>query len=178
MYVRTICYPVTVLGPGRRLGIWLSGCSKRCPGCMSPELRERRATDDVPLETVFRVVDARADDIDGVTISGGEPFEQARELCELVEHICENVTEDILVYTGWTLDDVRADTWGKRALSFIATLVDGPYVEEMDDGIGLRGSSNQVVHRLKRLPAFDFEHEKRRVQSFVFDNHAFMVGLG
>ena len=145
---------------------------------MSPELQDRRPTDDVPLKTVFRVVDARASDIDGVTISGGEPFEQAHELCELVEHICENVTEDILVYTGWTLDDVRADPWGKRALLSIATLVDGPYVEEMDDGIGLRGSSNQVVHRLKVLPEFDFEHEKRRVQSFVFDNHAFMVGLG
>lgn len=178
MYIRTMCYPVKVLGPGRRLGIWLSGCSRGCPGCMSPELQTRLATDDVPLEQVMGMIGAHADGIDGVTISGGEPFEQADELCELLAFIAGEVTQDILVYTGWSLDEIRADEGASRALEHVSTLIDGPYVQGLDDGQGLRGSSNQTVHRLKPLPHFDFEHAERQVQSFVFDNQAFVVGVG
>lgn len=177
MYVRTICFPVTVLGPGRRLGIWLSGCSADCPGCMSPELRDRRPEDRVPLETIGRLVERHADEIDGVTISGGEPFEQAEELHGLARLLRERGVDDILVYTGWTIDAVRADEWGSRVLELISTLIDGPYVDELNDGVGIRGSSNQTVHRLRPSPDYDYEGCERRVQGFVFENRLFTAGL-
>ena len=177
MFVRTICYPVTVLGPGKRLGIWLSGCSKRCLGCMSPELQERRESDEVSLDYLMSVLTAQAPDADGITISGGEPFEQGEDLFRLVKNLKKNISDDILVYTGWTLSEVLSDKWGARTVSMISTLIDGAYVADLDDGQGLRGSSNQVVHKLGPSPSYDYEQCERHVQGFVFDNKLFTVGL-
>lgn len=36
MYVAGILYPVEVLGPGKRIGIWFSGCLSKCKGCSNP----------------------------------------------------------------------------------------------------------------------------------------------
>jgi len=177
MFVRTICFPVTVLGPGRRLGIWLSGCSKRCPGCMSPELQRRRDSDEVPFGQIRQLVASRSIGVEGVTISGGEPFEQNEELYRLVAFLKASVTDDILVYTGWTLQDVLADKWGSKTLPLMATLIDGEYIAEKDCGIGLRGSTNQVVHRINPSYDFDYERCERCVQSFVYENKVFMAGL-
>ena len=177
MFVRTMCYPVTVLGPGKRLGVWLSGCSKRCPGCMSPELQERRQSDDVALDALMDVIAGQNRQIDGVTVSGGEPFEQAEELCGLLAFLHGQVSQDILVYTGWTFDEVKADPQAQKCLPYIATLIDGEYVESLNDGVGLRGSSNQTVHRLAPSPEFDYEGEERRVQGFMFQNNLFTAGV-
>ena len=70
-------YPVTVLGPGRRIGIWVQGCSIGCPGCLSQDTWSPDAAEPVSvarvIETCRRV---SKDELDGVTISGGEPFDQ------------------------------------------------------------------------------------------------------
>ena len=82
---RFIHYPVETLGPGRRVGVWLQGCSIHCEGCISPENQ--------PFdETCSMSVDEAAEQIssyncDRVTISGGEPFDQAEELLLLLRHI-------------------------------------------------------------------------------------------
>ena len=78
MFVRHICFPITTLGPGKRLGIWVSGCSKACVGCMSEELKNREESDRISLESLQRMITGYAGRIEGVTISGGEPFRPGR----------------------------------------------------------------------------------------------------
>lgn len=79
MNVARILYPVKVLGPGNRVGIWLCGCSRACKGCSNPELWEQRPEYEVsPIEVcklIQKIVSSHT--IDGFTISGGEPMDQA-----------------------------------------------------------------------------------------------------
>ena len=53
-----IYYPVTALGPGRRLGIWVQGCARRCPGCLSPEMQPYTGAE-IPVEQVLEQTVAR-----------------------------------------------------------------------------------------------------------------------
>ena len=124
MYVSRILYPVEVLGPGRRVGIWLDGCNRKCVGCSNPELwaQDKRYLTDAP--TVMRLVNtiAASNPIDGFTLTGGDPFYQPDALRELLKPL-KCISQDILVYTGYLYEDLPKDI-----LNDIAVLIDGPYI--------------------------------------------------
>lgn len=176
MRIRYVCYPVKTLGPGDRLGIWVAGCSRRCPGCMSPELRDARPSDEVAVSELLASVRARRERYDGVTISGGEPFDQPEELAELVGGL-RGSCDHVLVYTGYLLEELCTDPRRAAALEGIDVLVDGPYERALDDGRGIRGSSNQCVWRLGGDDGFDYEGVERRAQTFVFGDTVIIAGL-
>ena len=79
MRVRYVCYPVRTLGPGERLGIWVSGCSRGCSGCMSPELQTPLPSDEVAVGDLLDALRRQRRRYDGATISGGEPFLRRRD---------------------------------------------------------------------------------------------------
>lgn len=178
MRLRTICYPVRTLGPGERVGIWLSGCDRRCPGCMSPELARSLSQDEQPLEVVCKAL-TRAFDAGatGVTISGGEPFDQEEELLALLEWLTAHDVRDIICYTGYRLGELQKRPVARRCLEFLAVLVDGPYIAELDDGRGIRGSANQVVYRFDSAYDYDFESVERSQQAFIGPCNVFIVGV-
>jgi anaerobic ribonucleoside-triphosphate reductase activating protein len=68
-------FPVTTLGPGRRIGIWLQGCSIRCPGCISADTWAA-AQGQTTTEAVVDAIILWLPDAEGITVSGGEPFDQ------------------------------------------------------------------------------------------------------
>lgn len=167
MQIERIVNNVTTLGPGRRLCVWVNGCNRRCQGCVSPELREFAPQNECDIDDVFSAYDYSR--IDGVTVSGGEPFEQAEELNRLADFLAARGVKDILVYTGYTVSQLRGKSAATdEALGKIAVLIDGPYIEQLDDGKGnLKGSANQSVIFLK--PQFrrryeQYRREKREVQ--------------
>src|SRR5882724_6942802 len=113
MRLSRVYFPVRALGPGTRLGIWVQGCTLGCPGCMS------RDTWDVAGGRVVLVSEvvalwraAREQGATGVTVSGGEPAEQAGEVAELIRQIrrCDDELAaehpgawpplDVLVFSG------------------------------------------------------------------------------
>lgn len=144
MNIHRIYYPVLALGPGRRLGIWTRGCSRQCPGCMSPELWSTDPEREISLPALKGIVGEilAARDVDGITISGGEPLEQEAELMELLAYLRQSGVDDILLYTGFG----RAEL-GEReaALTRYATVICGPYIKKENDGSPLRGSANQEI---------------------------------
>jgi anaerobic ribonucleoside-triphosphate reductase activating protein len=145
MQIGKILYPVTTLGIGERLGIWTQGCNRFCRGCSNPELQTFDETKDVSPQAIF---DATIGwEFNGVTISGGEPFLQAKDLKALVQLYSEAGVEDILVYTGFTLEELAAKKNEDidYVLANISVLIDGPFVEALVDEVPLRGSSNQRV---------------------------------
>lgn len=151
MNVARILYPVNVLGPGRRIGVWLAGCDRACPGCSNPELWERRQEYEISVRRLLALIEGVAEKhpVDGFTITGGEPMNQAEELSALMEEL-RVISGDILVYTGGLLEEIRArgDVHEERVLAQAAVLIDGSYVETLNDGSLLRGSSNQRIHIL------------------------------
>lgn len=149
-----IHYPVETLGPGKRIGIWVLGCSKHCEGCMSPSFHEKDPTREYELADVLTELREICEEnpVDGVTVSGGEPFEQDA-LCALLDGIRTLGIKDILVYTGRLFEEVR----NHPAMPFIDVLVDGEYVEALNDNGCLRGSSNQRILILTHALAEKYE---------------------
>ena len=172
-------YPVKTLGFGKRIGIWLAGCDRDCPYCITPELRDAKAGRAVSVDEIVGHAKKLCRDMDGFTISGGEPFFYREDLKALVRAISK-LSEDIIIYTGYTLEELVKihDENIDYVLDNISVLVDGPYVHELNDKKGLRGSSNQRIHVFKFKERYaDFEHEKRGVQVIVEGDRVITIGI-
>lgn len=135
--------PLLALGPGRRVGVWFQGCSLRCPGCMSEELWEHRETgwEDVARVSAALLAAYGRESCCGVTVSGGEPLEQADALRELLCYLASGGVEDILVYTGYTAAFVvRNFPW---LVNTAGAMVSGPYRNARPTQCIWKGSANQ-----------------------------------
>ncbi len=135
---------IYTLGPGRRYCLWVQGCDRRCPGCVSAPSRDREGG--TLMTTGALSLEIRLSGAEGLTISGGEPFLQAEALTELLQSLHETVPDmGVIVYTGYTLEQLHEVPFADGLLQYIDLLIDGPYLQEQDDGKSLRGSSNQRV---------------------------------
>ena len=135
-------YPIHALGPGRRIGIWLQGCSIRCPGCMSLDTWAPARVPTTVSAVMARIAPWLVE-ADGVTISGGEPFDQPAALGALLERLHNEARGSILVYSGYSLNRLRAQHPGILAL--IDVLITEPFDARLGVPALLRGSSNQIV---------------------------------
>ncbi|WP_139488221.1 4Fe-4S single cluster domain-containing protein [Brevibacillus dissolubilis] len=151
MQLARIFYPVKTLGPGNRIGIWTVGCPHSCMNCSNPELWDEDPARNIPINRLKQMIGSVTHPIDGVTITGGDPLVQPDELAELVTWLSQHVSEDILIYTGYRLEEMQQSKNPSIAgiLQHTAVLIDGVYIEEQNDNEPLRGSSNQRVHFLK-----------------------------
>lgn len=179
LHIARIYYPVLTLGPGQRVGIWTAGCNRNCKGCISPELKEENAGQAMTSAEILSIVRRIGCTPDGFTISGGEPFLQAEALCSLVEGLAL-ITDDILIYTGFSLEELLAlqNESVNRVIRRVAAIVDGPYVEEQNDGIGIRGSSNQTIHVFKHHHKYrGMDTCRRAVQTVLSGNKLLAIGI-
>lgn len=133
-------FPVTTLGPGRRLGIWVQGCSIRCTGCISSDTWVARFPDLRVSELIERVQPWLLE-CDGVTVSGGEPFEQPEALGQLLRTLRQLKETNILVYSGHPLEKLRASPLLQEGL--IDCLISEPFDISAAQTKYLRGSDNQ-----------------------------------
>ncbi len=140
-------YPVTdLLGPGPRLVIWLAGCTLHCPGCMTPELWDVRPEQRWPWPRVRAWVERLPAEVRAVTVSGGEPFQQADALAGLLRLLRARGVEDVWVYTGYRYETLREHhPWLSE---LIDVLIDGPYRADQPTDLIWRGSANQRLHLL------------------------------
>ena len=184
MNVARILYPVRVLGPGNRIGIWLCGCNRKCPGCSNPELWMPQKKYEIQVDHLLELINQvwSANRIDGFTISGGEPFLQSEELSSFIERI-HHISCDILVYTGFTLQELRQkkDPFVERIISSISVLVDGPYLQDQNENVFLRGSKNQCVYILNEKYRMKYdnylENGKNEIQNFISKDGVISVGI-
>ena len=146
--ISRVHFPVTTLGPGRRLGIWFQGCSIRCPGCISADTW---AADRGGLELaeLFGQIEGWLEQAEGITISGGEPFDQADALGALLRGLRERVSADILVYSGYAFERLERPLAALEGM--IDALITDPFVLDAPQRLPIRGSDNQRLHRLTAL---------------------------
>lgn len=184
MNVARILYPVQVLGPGKRIGIWVCGCNRKCPGCSNPELWKQKEEYEIQISQLLDLFNhiLLSNPIDGFTISGGEPFLQPEELSSLIEEIAL-ISRDILIYTGFTLQELHdlKNPFIEKTLSTISVLIDGPYIQEKNNDLFLRGSENQQIHILN--PLFHEMYSqylmvgKNKIQNFMSKEGVISVGI-
>ena len=150
--VNRLHWPVEVLGPGKRVGIWVQGCSIECPGCVSRDTWPPMAPDErLPVPDLISRIDAlveRGPDgpVDGVTLTGGEPFDQPDALDELLGALRGWLdrrgvsSADLLVYTGY--DESQARDISAEAFDLADAVIAGPY-RAAQPGNRWWGSGNQ-----------------------------------
>lgn len=150
LHLSRLHFPVTTLGPGRRIGIWLQGCTLRCPGCVSVDTWDR-AVGETTVARVLEAISPWMDEADGITISGGEPLQQPVALERLLEGIrlLAGKERDVLVYSGFAWEKIseRVRGWDGLADALIA----GPFDSAAGQTLLWRGSDNQTLHTLTPL---------------------------
>ncbi|KUN06184.1 radical SAM protein [Streptomyces yokosukanensis] len=170
------------LGPGVRSALWVQGCPFRCAGCMSADwIPFRPARLAQPAELAEELLaDPR---VEGLTFSGGEPMAQAAGLAEVARLARETRDVSVICFTGYRLERLRTRPpfpGVPELLGGIDVLIDGLYVTGLDDGRGLRGSSNQRVHHLTRRHAdggYDFAGRPRTAEIAVTGPEALLIGV-
>ena len=140
-------------GPGIRFVVFAQGCPHRCPGCHNPQTHAYAGGFWVEVgELLLRMAENPL--LDGLSLSGGEPFEQAEPLAELAEEARAR-GYDVMTWSGYTFEFLTAHQderpgW-RRLLEATDVLVDGPFlIEQRSLGLPYRGSRNQRVLDLRR----------------------------
>jgi len=145
----SLAWPVTSLGPGRRAVLWVAGCRKRCPGCVSPEMRDPAHGRLVPVDVLARRLLRLDAELAGITISGGEPFDQSENLGELLRLVREQRPNwNVIVYTGHVLATLGRKPAARPLLGQVDVLIAGPYRRNVPQTHALAGSGNQRLHLL------------------------------
>lgn len=169
----------TALGPGLRYVIWTQGCLKHCQGCLTPESRIIKNDKQVLVEDLAKDVISR-EYIDGITISGGEPFLQSAPLTRFLNLVLKQRPElTVIVFTGYQIEDLKEED-AKSLINKLDLLIDGSYMESLNDDKGLRGSSNQRFHYItsRLLPWKDeMENGKRKVEYHVYNDIVRAYGI-
>jgi anaerobic ribonucleoside-triphosphate reductase activating protein len=136
-----------VNGPGSRFVIWTQGCRKGCKNCYNPETWSHYRNNLIDIDLL--VEDIENSSATGVTISGGDPFEQPEELFYLLGKIKQlDLSDGVIVFSGYTIEEIRVREELRKSLDYIDVLIDGLYIDEKRISSGLAGSSNQEFHFL------------------------------
>jgi anaerobic ribonucleoside-triphosphate reductase activating protein len=149
-------------GPGVRAAVWLQGCAVHCPDCFNPQLWAPRGgvvTETAALADSW-VRQAVAAGAEGVTLLGGEPFEQAGVAASIARAFRE-AGLGVMTFTGHPLE--RLTEWAHGGRDDIAALLaatdllcDGPYLRDLPDSVRpWVGSRNQGIRALSERYADD-----------------------
>ncbi|MBS5966231.1 MAG: anaerobic ribonucleoside-triphosphate reductase activating protein [Finegoldia magna] len=139
-------------GPGIRCTFFVTGCSLNCKNCFNKEYQDPNFGDKWTDTQTNQVIDyLEQEEIDGLTILGGEPFESCDDLIEIVGKIRENTNKSIWIFSGYTYEILYQKQNCKKLLDMCDVLVDGRFVEELKDlRLKFRGSSNQRLIDLNK----------------------------
>lgn len=135
-------------GPGTRMVVWFQGCSLRCAGCFNPQTHPHTPRLRIRADKLVSMIEDAQDELEGITISGGEPLEQAEGLRWLLTAVRERTGLSIILFSGYTLREIKLIPHGRLALMHADVLIAGRFVRTLRLSRGLRGSSNQTAHLL------------------------------
>lgn len=168
-----------VLGPGLRYVIWVQGCPFQCPHCETPEGRSFEPNIIIDVDELADDITSRSE-IDGITISGGEPFEQADALAALLRKVHQTRPDfTVISYTGYQYEDLTSVS-ARAYMDELDLLIDGQYMHELNDNRGIRGSSNQrLIFLSERLrdKEQDMANGKRNLEIIFQGSEYTVIGL-
>lgn len=140
-------------GPGLRMTVFTQGCRHNCPGCHNPQTHDFEGGRTVDTDSILEQF-RRNPLLDGITLSGGEPFEQAEACGELARRV-HAMKRNVMTYSGYTFEELLAgmEDWPgwKTLLNETDILVDGRFVLARKSMLlKFRGSDNQRIIDVKK----------------------------
>ena len=167
-----------LLGPFKRFVIWVHGCCFDCEGCIAQNTKYGAYYEIEAHKLAEQIINS---DCEGITVSGGEPFLQSQELSELIKIIKKQRDIGVIVYSGFTLHEIKSNLSFASFLSQIDILIDGRYEKSLDDGRAYIGSSNQVLNylteRYKTSGEKYYSSRKRRAEIKFTPTQAILIGV-
>ena len=169
-------FPVSSLGFGQRIAIWVQGCSLHCPGCISRDTWQH-GSGSIQISQLLTSLEPWLEQADGLTVSGGEPFEQPEALLHLLRWWKQRHHGDILVFSGFSWE--RLQEQHQALLEIIDVLISDPYVISSEHDLPLRGSDNQRLHKLTPLGRNRYAQlTRQRAMDLCWDgNRLWMAGI-
>jgi len=130
-------------GPGLRYTIFTQGCPHNCKGCHNPGTHDANCGKLINIEKIVDEV-KKNPLLDGITLSGGEPFAQAEVAGKLAKKVKQDLNLSVITYTGYLFENLLKDEKNKELLENTDILIDGPFViGEKSLDLMYRGSKNQ-----------------------------------
>ena len=167
-----------LLGPGDRFVVWVHGCCFDCEGCLARNTRFGACQETSVSGMAQEIIESGCE---GLTLSGGEPFLQAEALAELVREVQTRRDVGVIVYSGFTLEELRERSDALALLRKTDILIDGRYVKQLDDGRAYIGSSNQRLHyltdRYKAEGEKYYSAQKRRAEIRFTADTVTLIGV-
>lgn len=146
-------------GPGQRMVIWLQGCTLGCPVCFNPATHAHEPRWLVSAEELLERILVAEPNIEGLTVSGGEPLQQLEALLQLLASVRVRTNLSIILFSGYSMTEIKQMALGPDILAQVDVLIAGRYVHTRRLARGLLGSANQTVHLLtQRYNLEDIEH--------------------
>lgn len=138
-------------GPGIRTVIFVTGCTHNCKECFNKEYQDFNFGDPWTDKETEMVKDyLNQPEVAGLTVLGGEPFQNVEGLVPVLKEIIKSTDKDIWIFSGDTFETIKADEKKFELLKLCDVLVDGPFVNELKDlRLKFRGSSNQRIIKIK-----------------------------
>lgn len=175
--------PITTLGPGRRLGIWVQGCTLACPGCASVDTWDATGGFGIDVAELAQslIEQIRRDDLSGLTLTGGEPFQQAEACAELLAQVAGGVVRplDVLVFTGYPYRVAARLSPGLVRLA--DGLICGRYRRELPGSDLLLGSTNQEIVWTNPAAEARFtrwrDTSPPRLEAMIDEQDVYLVGV-
>ncbi|WP_036728506.1 anaerobic ribonucleoside-triphosphate reductase activating protein [Peptoniphilus mikwangii] len=134
-------------GPGIRTTFFVTGCTHNCPDCFNKKYQDFSFGNVWTEKETQIVIDyLKNESVSGLTILGGEPFQNTKDLIPIVKKIKANSEKSIWIYSGYTYEQLISDKLKKELLSLCDVLIDGLFIKELKDlNLHFRGSSNQRI---------------------------------
>mgnify|MGYP003301381219 CR=1 FL=1 len=131
-------------GPGFRFTVFVQGCTHHCEGCHNPQTHDPMGGKEMTTEEIIR--EMRSNPLtDGLTLSGGEPFDQSED-CLTLARAAKESGLNVWSYSGYLYEQLLADEKKSQLLKELDVLVDGPFVlSQRSLALAWRGSRNQRV---------------------------------
>ena len=132
-------------GPGLRMVLWTQGCPHHCPNCHNPQTHDPNGGVSVDVTRIIEEMkQIRLQS--GLTLSGGEPFDQSAALIPIAVFAKEEMKHNVWAYSGYTFEELLCDKEKKALLEHIDVLVDGRFIEAQKDyRLRFKGSKNQRI---------------------------------
>lgn len=169
-----------VLGPFKRAALWVYGCEFHCEGCVGQAYKEGKFYEASTHELSEWLTSL---EVEGITISGGEPMLQAGALSKMLKEVKEKKDVGVIVYSGYTYEELLESDSVEihNFLNYIDLLIDGKYVKQLDDNRSYVGSSNQRViclsERYKDIVGEYYGSVGRKIEIKVKNKQFILVGV-
>ena len=157
-------------GPGARYTIWLQGCSILCEGCFNPATHDPQAGYWLSIDELLSDIQQHTPTVEGISISGGEPLDQAPALAIFLQQYKQSKLGSALLFSGYSYQAITQNAQYAAVLPYLDVLISGPYQKENAIPGGFPASSNQEIILLSQVYTLVDLHTQVATQINITNN--------